>query len=444
MRLFQRCAAPLRLVLAFAFVAATLLPGPGAVSATAAPQDDGHLAHAREILARVPLIDGHNDLAHTIVLNHDADPSRVDLRERQPMLAADMPRLREGMVGGQFWAAFAESNTMWTDTELQTALTAVDVVRQFVEGYDDLELADTADDIERIFAAGRIGSMIGIEGGHMINNQLAALRLFYELGARYMTLTHFRSTDWADSATDMPLHGGLTEFGERVVREMNRLGMFVDLSHVSDDTMRDALRVSRAPVLYSHSSARGVNPHRRNVPDDVLRLVADNGGVVMVNFIAGYVAPTRAEWDRAYGAEPMRETLISMLAGVEPLWAIRNHELLERLRAELDDEREIARRQELWAEANPAPRGTLSDVADHVDHIISVAGVDHVGIGSDFYDSGTPSMVEGLEDVTRYPYLVAELLRRGHSDADVGKIIGLNVLRAMRQVEVVAEELNQR
>ncbi len=426
-------------------ITAALLLTAGALAAAPGPQvqEDEYLTRAREILARVPLIDGHNDLAYTITLQHDSEPSRVDLNQRQAMLAADIPRLREGMVGGQFWAAFSESATMWTDTELETALTAIDVVRQFVAAYYDLELADTADDVERIFAAGRIGSMIGIEGGHMINNQLAALRLFYELGARYMTLTHFRSTDWADSATDMPLHGGLTEFGERVVREMNRLGMFVDLSHVSDDTMRDALRVSRAPVLYSHSSARGVNPHRRNVPDDILQLVAENGGVVMVNFIAGYVAPTRAEWDRTYGADTMRETMISMLTGVEPLWAVRSHDMLERLRAELDDAAEIARRLELWAEANPAPRGTLSDVADHIEHIIEVAGIDHVGFGSDFYDSGTPSMVVGLEDVTRYPYLVAELLRRGHSDEDVSKIVGLNLLRALRQVERVAAELQQ-
>ena len=422
-----------------------LLAGAGTLPAAAEPpaQDDEYLARARELLSRVPLIDGHNNLAHTIVLNHDAEPGRVDLKERQPMLAADMPRLREGMVGGQFWAAFAESDTMRTDTELETALTAIDVVRQFVAGYDDLELADTADDLERIFAAGHIGSMIGVEGGHMINNQPAVLRLFYELGARYMTLTHFRSTDWADSATDMPLHGGLTEFGEQVVREMNRIGMFVDLSHVSDDTMRDALRVTRAPVLYSHSSARGVNPHRRNVPDDILQLVADNGGVVMVNFIGGYVAPSLAEWSRRYGANPMRETMISMLTGLEPLWAVRSHDMLERLRAELDDDDEISRRHELWAEANPAPRGTLSDVVDHIEHIVDVAGVDHVGIVSDFFDSGTPSMAEGLEDVTRYPYLVAELLRRGHNDDEVSKIIGLNVLRALRQVETVAEEMGR-
>jgi membrane dipeptidase len=251
-----------------------------------------------------------------------------------------------------------------------------------------------------------------------------------------MTLTHFRTTEWADSATDFPRHHGLTEFGEEVVREMNRLGMLVDLSHVSADSMRDALRVSRAPVMFSHSNALALNSHPRNVPDDVLLMVKENGGVVMVNFIPGYVAPTPASARDRVGIE----------AGIspdEPFWSATRREELERLRRDLDDEREIERRLQDWVSRNPAPRGSVSQVADHIDHIRDVAGIDHVGIGSDFYDAGGPSMAEGLGDVTRFPALIAELLARGYSDEEAKKVAGGNLMRVMREAERVSEELRK-
>jgi membrane dipeptidase len=250
-----------------------------------------------------------------------------------------------------------------------------------------LELALTADDIERIHRSGRIASLIGVEGGHMIEESLAVLRIFHKLGAGYMTLTHWDNVRWADAATDRTEHDGLTEFGESVVRELNRLGMFVDLSHVSPDTMRDALRVSRAPVIFSHSNAVGIASHPRNVPDDVLRLLPQNGGVVHVNFIKEFVSPADAAWEKA----------------------------------------------------NPHPGGTFAEVADYIDYIRKVAGVDYVGMGADFFDAGATSMVPGLTDVTRYPYLFAELLQRGYSEEDLLKIAGRNHLRAMRQMEKMAE-----
>ena len=403
------------------------------------------LERAKALLREVPLIDGHNDLAYSLLQTVGGDLDRVDITRSEPELSADLPRLREGMVGGQFWSAYAPADTMMSNTELHESLTAIDMVHQFVDRYPELEFADTADDVERIFSEGRIASMIGVEGGHMIDNSLAALRLFHELGARYMTLTHFRTTDWADAATDVPLHGGLTEFGEEVVREMNRVGIFVDLSHVSADTMNDALRVSRAPVIFSHSNALAVNPHPRNVADEILRQLPDNGGVVMVNFIAGYVPGTAAEFQRLVaeqtGWSAGRTFLQTMIGSGEPLWVLKQNIEAERLRAELDDAEEIADRLAAWTLLNPAPRGNVGDVADHIDHIRDVAGIDHIGIGSDYYDAGGPSMAVGLEDCSKYPVLFAELLRRGYSDEEIKKIAGLNLLRAMRGMEAVAREL---
>ena len=408
------------------------------------PPDPEQVEHARALLREVPLIDGHNDLATSLLEVFDGDLSRGDIARRQPQLSADLPRLREGMIGAQFWPAFAPSETMYDDTELAVSLRSIDMVHQFVERYDELEFASTADDIEHLFQQGKIGSMIGIEGGHMIDNSLPVLRMFYDLGARYMTLTHFRTTDWADASNDVPRHGGLTEFGESVVREMNRLGMFVDLSHVSAEAMLDALRVSQAPVIFSHSSARGVNPHPRNVPDHILRRVTDNGGVVMVNFIGGYIAPTADEWKRRLiGDDVTKMILTTLKSGNEPLWALRHDTFLEELHAELDDAAEIRRQLQQWIDDNPAPRGHLGDVADHIDHIREVAGIDNIGIGSDFFDDGQTSMAVGLEDPSRYPMLFAELLQRGYSDDDIKRIAGLNLLRAMRQMERVAERLRR-
>jgi membrane dipeptidase len=317
------------------------------------------------------------------------------------------------------------------------------MVYRLVNQYPDLEFAHTADDIERLCRKGKIASILAVEGGYMIENSLPVLRMFYNLGARYMTLTHMLTTSWADAATDFPRHGGLTEFGEEVVREMNRLGMFVDLSHVSMEAAKDALRVSRAPVIFSHSNALAINPHPRNVSDEVLRLLAKNGGIIMVNFISSYNPPTAAEWKRLAEEKPREALLAAMKAYGEPVWAFRYAAFAEQLRAQLDDEDEIARRLNKWAAENPRPRGTLGDVATHIDHIRKVAGIDHIGIGSDFFDSGETSMVYGLKDITRYPDLFAELLRRGYSDEDVRKIAGLNLLRAMRQMEQVARKLRK-
>ena len=390
------------------------------VSAVLASQPDAALLErAKAILAEAPLIDGHNDLPSVILDAAQGDVTRFDLRERQIEFPADLPRLRQGSISAQFWSAFVDTSFMDTGESLRQCLREIDVIHRLVDRYPELELALTTDDIVRIRREGKIASLIGVEGGHAIEGSLAALRLLYALGARYMTLTHFRTIEWADSATDFPRHHGLTELGEEVVREMNRLGMLVDLSHVSPDSMRDALRVSRAPVMFSHSNALALNAHPRNVPDDVLRLVKDNGGVVMVNFIPAYVDPSH------------------------PRWSVARDEELERLRRDLDDEREIERRLQDWTSRNPEPRGSLSQVADHIDHIREVAGIDHVGIGSDFYDAGGPSMAEGLGDVTRFPALVAELLARGYTDEDVKKVAGENLLRVMREAERASEALRK-
>jgi membrane dipeptidase len=294
-----------------------------------------------------------------------------------------------------------------------------DVALRMIQSQADFEQARTADDIERAHKAGKIACLIGVEGGHMIENSAASLRVFYDLGARYMTLTHWDNIDWADSATDRPEHYGLTGFGKQVVREMNRLGMFVDLSHVSANSMRDALSVTRAPVIFSHSSSFAVNPHPRNVPDDVLQKVPANGGVVHVNFIKEFISTKNQAWQD------------------------RRTEALRRLHLQESTDAAITKGMEEWEKSNPLPRPTISDVADHIDHIRQVAGIDHIGIGADYYQAGGDSMAEGLEDVTRYPYLFAELLRRKYSDDDVVKIAGRNHLRAMRQMEKVAAELQK-
>lgn len=364
-------------------VAAVLLFGAGcAAGSTAGAGERASDALLREraerILAEAPLIDGHNDFPSQ-VLERGGSLETVDLARPQPALHTDLSRLRAGHVGGQFWSAYVPADSMHRGA-LRHALRQIDVIHRMIERYPELEDARTAEDFERIGRSGRIASMIGVEGGHAIEGSLSALRVFHELGVRYMTLTHSLTTDWADSGTDQARHGGLSAFGEEVVREMNRLGMFVDLSHVSPETMRDALRVSRAPVLFSHSSARGVTDQPRNAPDDVLRELARNGGVIMVTFVPQFV------------------------------------------------------------NADPAA-ASLADVADHVDHIRRVAGIDHIGIGGDF--DGISSVPVGLEDVSTYPALFAELLRRGYSEADLRKIARENVVRAMRQMEEVAGRLRR-
>jgi len=377
------------------------------------------LERARALLREAPLIDTHNDLPSSL-LGAAGELAAHDLSRVQPALSADVPRLREGCVGAQYWSVFVESATQRSHTALHEAMREFDVALRLIRSQPDFEQARSADDIERIHKSGRIACLLGVEGGHMIENSPASLRIFYELGARYLTLTHWDNVDWADSATDRPQNYGLTGFGKQVVREMNRLGMFVDISHVSAETMRDALSFSRAPVICSHSSAFAINPHPRNVPDDVLRRFRDNGGVVHANFVTHFISPKNPEWQQ------------------------RRTAALEALHAKLDSDDAIQKAIKEWEEKNPFPKPTISDVADHIDHIRDVAGIEHVGIGADYFDDGKTSMAEGLENVTRYPYLFAELLRRNYSDDDIRKIAGRNHLRAMRQMEQIAVELQKR
>ena len=389
------------------------------VAGSAASQPEGALlARARALHKASPLVDGHNDYPWAVREKVQLDLDRLDITTPQPSIMTDIPRLRAGGVGGQFWSVYVP-----VELAGQSAVTAtleqIDLVHQMMRKYsDDFELALTADNIERVFKKGKIASLIGMEGGHSIDSSLGALRMFHRLGARYMTLTHSRNVAWADSATDQPKITGLSRFGEQVVREMNRLGMLVDLSHVSPDTMEDAIRVSDAPVIFSHSSARAVNDVPRNVPDAILRMLPKNGGVVMVTFVPGFLSAEVAAWERSRDAEQ------------------------DRLRRQLPgDEGSVRAGIAAWVKVNPAPRATISDAADHIDHIRRVAGIAHIGIGGDF--DGISSVPLGLEDVSAYPALTAELLRRGYSDLDVKRINGLNILRVMREAERVARTLQQ-
>src|SRR3954465_15542374 len=372
--------------------------------------------HAHALLKQTPLIDGHNDSPWALRENAQRDFAKLDIAKPQPSIMTDIPRLRAGGVGGQFWSVYVPAE-LTGQTAVTGTVEGIDTGHQMVRRYPDtFELALTADDVERIFKQGRIASLIGMEGGHSIDNSPPALRMFYRLGARYMTLTHAKNTGWADSATDDPKFGGLAPFGEEVVREMNWLGMLVDLSHVSPETMEDAIRVSQAPVIFSHSSARALNDVPRNVPDAVLRLLPKNDGVVMVTFVPGFLSPAVAGWNKLQDAE--RERLTKQFPS---------------------DAAAVTRGVDEWTRSHPAPRATLTDAADHIDHIRQIAGIDHIGLGSDF--DGITAVPVGLEDVSTYPSLVAELLRRGYKDDEVGKILGGNILRVMRQVEKVSKRL---
>ncbi len=369
-------------------------------------------AQARRIHALAPVFDGHNDLPGEIRAKGSSFEA-YDIAQRLAFGHTDIPRLRAGGVGAQFWSAYVPASEMRTGTATRYAREQIELIRAMCARYpDDFELALTVADVERIRAAGRIAGLIGIEGGHAIESSLDKLREFYGRGARYMTLTHNDTTDWADAATDAPQHGGLTAFGEDVVREMNRLGMLVDISHVSADTMRDVLRVSRAPVIASHSSAFALAPHPRNVPDDVLREVARNGGLVMVNFAPAFLDPEAAR--------------------IAVAW----YPAMRAIEAGTSDEKERAERFDAWRTSHPLPAVPCARVADHIEHIARVAGVDHVGLGSDF--DGIPSTPVGLEDASCYPALTEELLRRGWSEADVRKVLGENALRVLRDCEGVA------
>lgn len=385
----------------------------------AAQTDSFHLERARRVLRSTPLFDGHNDLPWAIRQYRAApmDVDAYDLRGRTPG-HTDLERLRAGMVGAQFWSVYIPGE--YADSGFaRVQLEQIDIARRVIEKYPDhFTWALTADDVERAFAEGKIGSVLGLEGGHAIENSLGALRAYYDLGARYMTLTHNVTLDWVDSCCSPARHGGLTRFGEEVVREMNRLGMLVDLSHVSPATMSDALNVSEAPVIFSHSSARALADVPRNVPDSILRRLPENGGVVMVTFVPSFISQQVVDYEA------------------------RVRRLADEMRPRFGTDTAALRRElEAWRAANPAPRATLSQVADHIDHIRRVAGVDHVGIGGDF--DGITSVVEGLEDVSTYPALFAELLRRGWSEADLRKLAGENVLRVLREAEAVAARLQR-
>jgi membrane dipeptidase len=392
--------------------------------------DTDYEARVERVLKQTPLIDGHNDLPWEIRERNKGQLSTIDLKSdtsRLPPppdgapLMTDIPRLRAGLVGGQFWSVWVPTNIHGFEA-VQTTIEQVDLVKRMAARYPaDFAMAETAADVRRIHRSGKIACLMGIEGGHQINNSLAVLRQMYDLGVRYMTLTHVLDIDWADAATDAPVHHGLTPFGVTVVHEMNRLGMLVDLSHVSPETMRAALAATRAPVIFSHSSARAIVDHPRDVPDDILALVATNGGVVMVNFNPGYVSAARNQWDADRAAELARYS--------SPPYGGLYIGQPDRAKAAL----------ERWESEHPKPVTTVQQVADHIDHVRKVAGVDHVGLGSDF--DGIPEGPEGLGAVDRYPVLLVELMRRGWSDADIAKVAGENVLRAMAEAERVSAKL---
>ncbi len=396
----------------------------------AAPVEQDYTARVAQILKKTPLIDGHNDLPWEIrerfhskfsTINLNSDTSVLQVPEGGAALMTDINRLRRGGVGGQFWSVFVPVE-MQGPLAVQATLEQIDIVRQMAERYpQDFELANTTADVRRIHKSGRIACLIGIEGGHQINDSLPVLREMYAAGARYMTLTHSSNTAWADSATDAPKHHGLTAFGREVVHEMNRLGMLVDISHVSAETMHAVLDTAEAPVMFSHSAARAIVDHPRNVPDDVLRLLPRNGGVVMVNFYPGYVSAVRNRWDADYAAERARYD--------SPPFAGLYIGQPARAKAALDE----------WVKAHPAPKVTLAEVADHIEHVRRVAGIDHVGLGSDF--DGIPLAPVALEGVDKYPDLLTELLRRGWTDDEVVKLVGENILRALARAESIGARL---
>jgi len=371
-----------------------------------------HADAARALLARSPLVDGHNDLAWELRTAGAQDLASTDLAAPLGYTHTDLPRLASGGVGAQFWSVFVPAS-LAGEAAIATTLEQIDFVHRMIGCYPDrLELALTAADVERIFAAGRIASLLGAEGGHSIASSLGVLRMLYRLGVRYLTLTHNANLPWADSATDEPAAGGLTDFGRQVVAEMQRLGMLVDLSHTAPATMRDVFDVARGPVIYSHSSARALCDHPRNVPDDMLARLAASNGVCMVTFVPAFVSQQCRDWESGLEAD-MRQR------GLDP-----------------DSHASRATAKQEYARRNPAPRATLAQVADHIEHVRAVAGVEHVGIGGDF--DGTDDLPDGLADVSCYPALFAELLERGWSDQDCVALAGGNVLRVLRDAEETA------
>lgn len=384
-----------------------------------APPPDPALEEALIALDIAPVFDGHNDVPYQLRIRYENQIDGFDFQDttgtganhpQGRVMQTDLNRLAKGRVGAQFWAVFVSMLQIEPEAVRQT-MEQIDVIKRLIAQYPgEMAYVETADGIESAMADGKLASIIGMEGGHSIGSSLAVLRQMYSLGARYMTLTHFSNTPWADSATDTPEHGGLTEFGKDVVREMNRLGMVVDLSHVSEDTMMDALDVARAPVLFSHSGARAVNGHSRNVPDSVLLRLPDNGGVVMVDAVPGYLNNERRLWFAERVAEEARQN--SLFRG-QP-------DVVEAAMAE-------------WDEANPEPETTVAHMADHIDHIRTLIGVEYIGIGGDF--DGIPGGPVGFEDVSGYPQLFAELVRRGYSQVELELIANRNALRVLREAE---------
>ncbi len=380
------------------------------------PEASDPEGRARTLLSRVPLLDGHNDLPWALREAGYAGLDTADLSEPVSFTQTDLPRLAAGGVGAQFWSVYVPT-ALAGEAAVAATLEQIDLVLRMIRRYPgQLELALTADDVQRIFAAGRVASLLGAEGGHSIASSMGVLRALYALGVRYLTLTHNANVPWADSATDQPRAGGLTEFGRAVVREMQRLGVLADLSHVSPATMSDALDVAEAPVIFSHSSARALCDHPRNVPDSILARLPGNGGVCMVTFVSSFVSSECWAWERELMAEMQRR-------GADP-WELSAR---DRVRREL-------------AVASPVPRATLAQVAAHIEHVREVAGVDHVGLGGDF--DGTDQLPDGLADVSRYPALIGELLRRGWTEDDCAKLAGGNILRVLRDAEAAARELS--
>ena len=395
--------------------AITLVPA----AATADPIDPKVQARIDRILKATPLIDGHNDIAEQLAENYKRSiaglASGTDQRAPNPLMT-DMARLHQGRVGGQFWSVYI-NGAVTGDAAIRETIEQIDIARRMIDAYPkDLELARTADDVVRIHKAGRVASMLGVEGGRQIGGSLAALRQYYNLGARYMTLTHNQTTEWADSATDDPKYDGLSPFGVTVVHEMNRVGMLVDLSHVAPATMKDAIAASRAPVIFSHSSARALVDHPRNVPDDVLQLLPANGGVVMVNFVPDFISKDVWNWNAERGAQEARLKSFHR-----------------------NSKAEVEAGLKAWDAAHPRPPVTVATVADNIEHVAKIAGYDHVGIGGDL--DGIPYTPVGLTGVQDYPNLFAELIRRGWSDQNLAKLAGGNVLRALRQAEAVAASM---
>jgi len=395
-------------------IVAILFGNTGATAQTA----DAALRRAQAILATTPIIDTHNDLPW--VIREKGSPPRdveaYDIAHRA-RFDTDIPRLRQGMIGTQFWSVWVPSGLSPVEA-MRTQLEQIDIARRMIAKYPrDLGAAASVADIRREYVRHRIASLLGMEGGHPIANSLGALRAYYDLGVRYMTLTHFLNTDWADAATDSARHGGLTRFGREVVREMNRLGMMVDISHVSPATMSAALSTTEAPVIFSHSAARALTDHVRNVPDSILRRLPANGGVVMVAFIPSFVSEPVRKWSEGWFPRITTATADSQWQRIT---------------------------REYVAEKGPSPRATVKDIADHIEHIRKVAGIDHVGIGADFFGSeAEQDLVQGVEDVSKYPLVFAELIRRGWSDADLRKLAGENLLRVFSRVEVVATRLRR-